>query len=238
MKKLLLLTILSLLCAISCGGGSAGTGTVSLRGKLITPDNQPVAGAEIVIVETGESVVTSADGNFVIDTPTEREVQVEVRSEELTTTVALPPPVKEEARVGVELELDRENSRVEVREYEVAVSFTGECARYFNNTVGTLYQTRPLPDETVCRLQVRTSEGGAPLGGVLVQLQRRRCDADARWRNVTSARTDYVGEVGLTEIEFIFRTDEEHCRYRIAAPVRDSSRAPIYVEIVRQIEQP
>jgi len=46
-----------------CGGGSSGTGVVTIEGQLKTSAGQPIAGATIT-EQHGNSTTTAADGSF------------------------------------------------------------------------------------------------------------------------------------------------------------------------------
>jgi len=232
-----LLPVFCSLIIFGCGGGSAGTGTVSLSGKLLNPQDEPVSGAIVTIVETGETAVTDANGNFSIETNTAgQEVALQVESEEVTATVSVSTATQEDSKVGVQLEVDNERSTVSVRNYEVSLEIKGLCGKAFSKSGTTYLQTQAIKDGTTCRLSVTATERGEPLSGISVQLQRRSCEADSEWLGVSTASTAFTDPPGVADLQFRFRADDAHCAYRVVAPYRDSSRAPLFFELITLIQ--
>ncbi len=232
------LAAISLLAILSfgisgCGGGSAGTGTTSFQGKILTPDNQPVEGAVVTVVGTGETAVSDEQGRFSLDAeaPSSGGVALQVQAPEVNATVNVPVGDRAESKVGVQLEVNSATSTVTVRNIEVKAEFVGACKSAFARSGSSFIQAQSIADETTCTIKIRARERGAPLGGINTQLQRRRCDSDSEWHSIASRKTSFTGEPGTAELKFRFFNDEEHCRYRIVAPAGDRERPALVFEI-------
>ena len=51
-----------------CGGSTTGTGGVSVVGKVLSSSGQPVANANVIVSNTGDSTTTNSSGDFVLKT--------------------------------------------------------------------------------------------------------------------------------------------------------------------------
>ena len=66
--RILLIISVIALSIIGCGGGSRGTGSVNIEGKVLASGSkQPVAGVTISSAETGQTSITDSDGFFRIE---------------------------------------------------------------------------------------------------------------------------------------------------------------------------
>lgn len=88
LQKILVALMLLLCCA--CGGGTRGTGGVTFDGKVLTTSSAPVVDAVVTILNTGDSDVTDAQGNFSIPTAEvdHLDVEVETQSNRGTTSIS------------------------------------------------------------------------------------------------------------------------------------------------------
>lgn len=66
-----LVTLLAIIILVSagCGGGTSGTGIESaisfaVAGKMVSASGEPVSGAVITVMETGEQITSDSDGAF------------------------------------------------------------------------------------------------------------------------------------------------------------------------------
>lgn len=236
---LVLTSIIS--CSImACGGGSAGTGTTSYTGKLLTENNEPLSGATVTLVDSGETVITDSQGRFSIEStaPAEAAVQIEVTSNDVTASVEVPTPESSDRKVGIRLELNEQESKLTVRSLEISVDFIGECAKAFDKSRSSFSQSKPLKDETECVLKVSAEERGQPVGGILAQLQRRSCSEESTdWIDISSGKTAFSNTPGAVNLKFRFFNDSEHCQYRVVAPYRDKQRASLVFPIFT-LQQP
>lgn len=226
------LIVSAALFSIGCGGGSAGTGTTSFQGKLLTPENEPVAGAIVTVVETGESAVTDKNGQFVLETASSNNnVAIQVEAPDVTATVTVPRASSNDSKVGLELEVNSETATITVKNFEISAEIIGGCMSAFAKRQNTLVQVRRIPDGTKCIARVIATEKENPLGGIRVEIQRSRCETGGTWTSVASGRTSFTDPAGVSEVPFRFLDDNEHCRYRIVAPVKDPKRSPLVFDI-------
>lgn len=59
--------ILCVWTLLGCGGGSRGTGTLSIEGRVLSSRGEPISEATVINNETGESAVTSSMGEFLLE---------------------------------------------------------------------------------------------------------------------------------------------------------------------------
>jgi hypothetical protein len=239
-KKFLFLFLIIPLAAIGfsgCGGGSAGTGTTTFTGKLLTTDNQPVEGAVVRVVGSGDIATTDAQGQFVLSTANQdipHELQVQAQG--VDASVVVPAATADESKIGVQLELDTSNATVSITSVEVKVTMIGNCAKYFLQEDQSIVQIKHIPDQTLCTFQVAANSGTRPVGGILAELQRNTCNGpegeSESWIAVASGRTRESGSRGRVDVKFTFFDDEAHCRYRVVAPSGDKNRTPLFFPIV------
>jgi len=234
--------LLILVAVMGCGGGSAGTGTTTFTGKLLTPDNKPVEGATIRVVGSNEVATTDEKGQFTLSAQDQNlPVEIQVQSDGVAASVIIPAATADESKIGVQLELDTDKSTLSVRSLEVKVTIVGECGRYFLKNQDSFQQIRALPDLTRCTVRVAANSGNRPVGGILADVQRTSCNGIAEdgdsWISVASGRTKESGSRGKVDIDFTFFDDDAHCQYRVVAPSKDRSRAPLIFSIVTLRQQ-
>jgi hypothetical protein len=93
LTSLLLLLAVSSVATGGCGGGTSGTGVnqdiFTLSGNVVDSANRPVAGATVVVLETGQQVTTDETGAFdIIDAPAMATLDVTSAAGDTTITVA------------------------------------------------------------------------------------------------------------------------------------------------------
>ena len=64
----------------SCGGNTSGTGGITFEGKVLRTNNQPISMAVVVVLNTGDTATTDAQGSFLIQTNASGELQIEVET--------------------------------------------------------------------------------------------------------------------------------------------------------------
>jgi len=226
----------------SCGGGSAGTGTTTFSGKLLTTDNVPVQGAVVRVEGSTETATTDEQGRFSLITNEQSEdVRLQVQTEDVNTSVSIPTPRVDDSKVGVQLELNTSTATVSVKSLEVTSEIIGACKDSFVRNGGTLVQVKKIKDETLCTARVSARSAGNNLSGISVVIQRRACpdtpDTDNEWISVASGKTQQARNPGVAEFNFKFFDDTDHCQYRIVAPYKDSERTSVIFPIVTLREQ-
>jgi len=113
-----LLTLLLILILGACGGGTEGTGGVTISGKLQTANSQPVAGVSVTVEETGDSAVTDQNGDFVIQTDRISNATLAFEDDKLAARATVNNIPNSATRVDVTCVLDRERNNVTVKESE------------------------------------------------------------------------------------------------------------------------
>ncbi len=231
-----------LLSLLGCGGGSAGTGTTTFSGKLLNTENQPVEGAVVRVVGSTETVQTDEEGRFILSAPEEaKEVQLQVETSGVNASVTVPTASEENAKVGVQLQLDEERSTLVVKSLEVTAQLGGECKEAFSKNGLEFIQTRLLADGAECFAEVSVWSDGSPVSGAVVEIQRRTCgelpDGEDGWISVASSKTRQSPSPGEARVRFRFSNDDANCQYRIVAPARNPNQASVFF-LIRTFQDP
>lgn len=118
--SILLMATLSAL--ISCGGGSSGTGSEVFVGTLRTTGQEPIPGATVTILETGDSSTTSADGFYQIETnaPVGNATYL-FEGAGFSVTVVIQGVVSENSIISVDFEVDVAGESIEPVRIEIEV---------------------------------------------------------------------------------------------------------------------
>ena len=238
------LMFLLVLLLPACGGGSVGTGVSvdrrSFEGKTVAPDDSPISGARVTLLETGESTATASDGRFYLPSNFDGPVaNLEVETGNLKKSVSINNSRQQTSGVQLTLVVNPAAQTVSYSDLEVSVQVRGACDYYFENT-RTIRQANELEDGTLCSLRVEIRSGGKPLENAPFRFERRRCLDGAPWhlesngvtasasdttplpddKSNTSANTSTVApsHPGVTRLPWIFFNDEAHCVYRVVAP--------------------
>lgn len=105
---------------VGCGGGTGGTGLQDYQGKILTKSLAPVAGAEVTIVQTGDSAVTDERGEFLIRTELDGgDVGLLIEGSDFSSQVVLPDIPAQATIVVVTLELDEVTKTVSTKDIVV-----------------------------------------------------------------------------------------------------------------------
>ena len=102
---------IALLVLNSCGGGSRGTGDLTLSGSALSTTGQPIANATVTVAATGDSTRTDAQGNFSLQTAPfagNVELILEINGSEVVSRGGEITEDVEEVVVNVRVELRRE----------------------------------------------------------------------------------------------------------------------------------
>ncbi|NMC63593.1 MAG: hypothetical protein GYA55_10560 [SAR324 cluster bacterium] len=202
-----------------CGGGSSGTGSTRLfEGTVVTPDRYPISGATVTIADTGDTTTTDPNGRFSVEAVTDSgNVDLEIETGELDTSVTVPNLASDSSTVKVEVEIDPVTEKAEVEKFEVVSQIVGECGEYFNNGQ-IIFQRAPTPEKLRCTLRVTVNENGKAKGGVPFGLQYRKCAEEEEWITEGASKTLNGSKKGIGELNFDYVDDSEHCVYRIVTP--------------------
>jgi hypothetical protein len=216
--SLLLVIVLALM---GCGGGSAGTGTgpvVVVQGAVLDDSGQPVKDVNIRVVETGSEDTTSTDGEFELETPPESDtITLEISSADGTTYVTVTIP-EEGGTVSIRLTVNPRLTQASADSLEVGAGIVGRCDAYFENS-RIIRQANPVPSDLRCVAKVTVSADGRRLGRVPFVIQYRNCDETTPWTTVAAGSTMGPPNRGVGQVRFRYIDDQDHCLYRIVAPV-------------------
>lgn len=114
----LLLIVLFQALFVGCGGGTTGTSDIEstgIVGKLVNVSGDAVGDAVITVLQTGDSALTSASGDFEIEAALSGgEVTLAVELGTVSATVSLGAIPEGTKRVDVRLQLDAPRNTVTV----------------------------------------------------------------------------------------------------------------------------
>ena len=220
---------LFLLLGAGCGGGSQGTGTIGitrmLGGRVINPNGTPIVGAEIMLLETGESTRSNELGVFSLDAPLLTEqLTLEITSGDLVRSVTLTELDKESTTIEVSVTVDTQSNQISVTNIQVWSRIIGDCDRYFENRA-IIRQSVPLTKPLICTMRFFVSGDGKRLERVRGEIQVRSCQSDT-WRSIAKGSTGFGINAGFGDINFTFIDNKRNCEYRIIAPVDSEGSTP------------
>ncbi len=230
-KNFISVLVVGLLC--SCGGGSAGTGTGTrtIEGTVSDSSGAAVVGAEVMLVDTGESTITDSNGEFSLATEAgSTAVQLEIKSGEVSSTVSVNNVAAESLTVQVEITVDRDSKQILLDDLEMLAKIVGECDIYFENN-RVIRQANKAPLGVECTAKVWIRSGGQPASSVPFAVQYRGCKHGQPLTTIAVGETRFSPEPGVGQVQFKFSDDEEHCVYRIVAPYGVEGQKPIVFEV-------
>ena len=220
--RLFLMIIFSLTMFAGCGGGSAGTGlgSSSIEGRILQ-QGQPVEGATVTVLETGDSAITDANGSFEIPVSESLEnYTLEIQYQNSTQQVPVSSS-SSDSIINVEIDVDDiENNPpppLEVKEIQLAGKIVGICDQYFENKK-VIRQSNSAPQGVECTAKVNITSESKAVGGVRFAVQHRNCDAKSKWNTDAVSETSVKYSPGTGQLQFKFFDDQTHCHYRIIAP--------------------
>lgn len=223
-----------------CGGGSAGTGTGETRtieGQVTSSAGDPISGAEVTLVQTGERDLTNSEGRFALATEFDGaspELLLESGSISTTITIDAPPTQADAISVNVELN-DSGNAVVKVSKLQVRAQIVGACDIFFENN-RTIRQANRIQDGTMCTAHVQIYGDGRLLSGLPFVIQSSRCDR-TDWQTVSTAQTGSGPSAGEGEADFAFYATQASCRYRIVAPFKTKGLDEVVYKIRTFLEE-
>jgi hypothetical protein len=164
---LLFICLMTLSVFSACsGGGSAGTGTITIEGRLRTNLDQPLVGATVAIVGESVTAVSDQSGAFSLSADGFQDqvtdITLSIISQNETSTAILPNVSTDVATISVTITVDRGSNVVVVENVEVRAKIVGLCDFYFENfrTIRQANATRPAIE---CTAKVWLKQDGRPL---------------------------------------------------------------------------
>ena len=215
----LILSCLTLILA-SCGGGSSGTGapdsfsSAVIEGIVVDEVSQPIEGARVTVIETGDATETDVGGRFQLNVMEETDsVNLMVETDGISGNVAVSPIAEEGTRADVTIAVNRRTQVVGARNVEVLAKIVGACDFAFENKA-VIRQGNRLRDGTECPVRVTVRSDGRGLSGIPFRIESSRCDR-VRW---TLEEEGLTGTDGTGTLTFQFQDSDRFCQYRIVAP--------------------
>lgn len=216
--SLLLVIVLALM---GCGGGSAGTGTgpvVVVQGAVLDESGEPIRDVNVRVVETGSEDTTSPNGEFQLTTePESGEVTLEISADNSVAYVTVEIP-EEGGTVSITLTVNPRLTSINADTLEVGAAIVGRCDIYFENGL-VIRQANRVPSGVRCVAKVTVAADGRRVADVPFIVQYQDCDGLTPWTTVAAGATMKRPNRGIGQVDFPFIDDEQHCVYRIVAPV-------------------
>lgn len=222
MNRNLIKFILFFIGCFSCsGGGSTGTGSVTIEGSVSRAVQSPIPGAEVTIDGTREVVTTDDEGKFFIEhdlrNSTDGNITLTVDSAEIKRSAIIKDLNVDSEAVNINMILNRQE--FDLNGLKVQPKIVGLCDFYFENTK-VIRQGNAVPVEGInCRLEVSMTVNGVPLENAKFAVQTRACPDDSPWQTIAVGETASGLLKGKGELRFFFQDTSNTCVYRILAPI-------------------
>ncbi len=180
--------IFSIVLSTGCGGGTTGTSSTGdgfnkvFEGTVVTPGGEPISGAKIRLLETGEKATTGIGGKFSLGAQLPgSSATFRVEKENASTEATLSNLSAQSSIVGLRVRLAEALSDSSNLELIVDGIGGGACDGLFNpaQVISFASDTRPLllitqlafpPQKTQCVIHLRIMENGATREGIGFQL--------------------------------------------------------------------
>jgi hypothetical protein len=230
-----LIFLLSFPLFYGCGGGSAGTGTRDLVGRVILTDNSSPAGVSVTVVETGDRVTVGSDGVFSVRAPTDSGT-LSVERNGVSTLASVTEDDQTDSAQVFEVLINPITNNVDLSGLDVIAKIEGDCDYYFENR-RTIRQAIATPPGLICPLRVTARKSGQLIGGVPFSLEYRACKDTSPWQTLVTGVTALTGNVGFSEVAFPYVDDATHCVYRIVTPAPFKKGSSVVHEVMTQTKQ-
>lgn len=218
---ILLLTLIALPC---CSGGSRGTGTIIVEGRIsVEATASPASGIQVTDTNTGNTSVTDSNGAFSLEASgdqTSVSLQVESTPQSevaVNGTVSITHDSGDDSALAVDIAIDSNANPIVIGDVQVRAKVVGECDLYFENG-RVIRQANAAPDGIECTAKAEIRKDGIGIGDVPFIMQVRACPGDSAWTTIGEGTTRSDQYLGNGQIEFNFFNDFENCVYRIIAP--------------------
>ena len=178
--------VVTILLLIGCGGGSSGTGVRTFDGRILTTQNDPLSGATVTVVQTGDSTVTDAQGFFSLDSEdTKSSVDFAIDASDVHTVVNVATIDPSSTSISLNVKVDKVKNSAQVQIVDVRAQIVGTCDPAFENNE-VIRQANKIAKGTICTVRVKVFGDGHPLVGEKIALQRHSCASDAApWTTIT-----------------------------------------------------
>lgn len=237
MKMFKLIIIFLFISFIGCaGGGSEGTGVVTIDGKVLAFDSSPLPGSRVSVEGQNEVAVTDASGSFVLDVNQDEIVNNTVRLIVETDNVRKPVIIsdvqvgEEDNSLSIQIKIDPSDQNIEVSNVTVKAKIVGLCDFYFEN-LSTIRQSNKVPDNLNCTLKVSIVGDGEPLSDVPFIIQYTGCSETRDWTTLAAGETRSAPIAGVGQLEFPFTDNNTTCVYRVLAPFGLMHVEPVEIKI-------
>ena len=229
-----------LLQLVSCGGGSEGTGTSnkSILGNILLEDGRPLDGADVTVIETGDSAITDSDGNFLIAAASsDSSLSLLIEKGEIHASAELTGLDSNAGTVQVQLTVKPQGDAalVAIDYVEIWARIVGDCEKYFRNST-TISQRGKVPKDLTCTLRFFASGDGRPLARIRGEIDVRSCNSTT-WRKIAEGLTGTGPTIGYGDIDFNYIDNARNCEYRLIAPINDPQRRQFEVFITTNTYQ-
>lgn len=218
------------LSTFGCGGGSEGTGSRSITGRVLKSDDTPFSGAVVELIQTGDETVTDINGSFVLKTDfSGPDGELSITSDDIAAVVPLPEVDSDTTTLNLDITVEVGTGEISTTSVQSWAKIVGACDIYFENNE-RIRQANKVPRGTECTAKFFVSGDGKRLERVSGAIEVRACDSDS-WRLIAVGETGFGINAGVGQISFSFRDDNDHCEYRIGAPYGYDEFEPIYTYI-------
>lgn len=97
--------LLSLWVFVGCGGGTQGTGGITIDGTVQDSKGQTLSGIRVVLLNSNDSTVTDSQGGFSLysETAAEYNISVESQGEQPTVTLSDVPPTATQIQIIIQI---------------------------------------------------------------------------------------------------------------------------------------
>lgn len=194
-------------------------------------NGEPVSGAAITVLESGQSTTSAGDGSFSLEAPAEAEsISIEIQVGEFQDTFAVSATGESGNVISIEITINPILAELEITELTVRAKIVGLCDRYFENR-RRIRQANPVPVGTECTARVTVRSGQTALAHIPIAVQHRKCQRGSPWITDALGATLSGPNLGVGQVAFIFTDDEDHCVYRIVSPFELSGFRPVVYEV-------
>lgn len=215
----------------ACGGGTSGTAIGNSRnitGTITLADGTPLTGANVTLVETGDSDITDNQGNFEINTNfSGTDFNLLIENDTISQTIAVNNPDNEVNTIHIDVSLSTAQGIASVKKLSMKANIVGFCDPLFENHDARIRQANAVPAGTVCTLKFEVKGDGQPLANAPGLLQFSGCLG----QNYHDLAGDKTNNAGIGQIDFTYTSDGEHCLYKFSAPVNINGVKPLKVYI-------
>jgi len=187
-----------------------------LTGTVADTANDPIAGARVTVLETGDTASTDSNGQFEVEvnTASPDNLSVEVQTGVVAQTVSVPSESELGSRIDVAIQVNVQQRTVSTgKGLHVVAKIIGVCDFAFANNA-VIHQGNALKRNTKCPVQVTVFLDNKPLSGIPFKIEHSRCAAE-KWKPLETGKT---GKDGVGTLIFTFNDTPEFCDYRIVAP--------------------